>query len=145
VIRTCGLYGVWGLGGKGGNFVETMLRLASQGKPIRVVADQRCTPSYTVDVADAVVGLIRGGAEGVFHVTNAGSCTWYEFAAEVFRQAGLKPSLTPITTAEFAAPARRPGYSVLSNEKLDSQSIPALRPWTEALSAYLLERRTGRA
>src|SRR3954454_22973305 len=78
VIRTCGLYGVWGSGGKGGNFVETMLRLAGQGKPLRVVNDQWCTPSYTADVAAATVGLIRAGAVGLFHVTSGGSCSWYE-------------------------------------------------------------------
>src|SRR5262249_39271488 len=73
VIRTCGLYGVWGSGGKGGNFVETMLRLASQGKPLRVVDDQICTPSYTVDVADATVALLAAGRAGLYHVTNSGS------------------------------------------------------------------------
>jgi dTDP-4-dehydrorhamnose reductase len=74
VIRTCGLYGVWGSGGKGGNFVETMLRVAGQGKPLRVVNDQRCTPSYTVDVATAAAALIAAGAEGLFHVTSGGEC-----------------------------------------------------------------------
>src|SRR5207245_4759999 len=85
VIRTCGLYGVWGSGGKGGNFVETMLRIAGEGKPLRVVADQPCTPSYTADVADATAALIRAGTGGIYHVTNAGSCTWFEFASEIFR------------------------------------------------------------
>ena len=140
VIRTCGLYGVWGSGGKGGNFVETMLRLAGQGKPLRVVNDQRCTPSYTADVADATVQLIARGATGLFHVTNSGACTWFEFAAEIFRQAGLKPDLTPISSAEFAAPAQRPAYSVLSTAKLAAFGVPALRPWPEALAAYLAER-----
>jgi dTDP-4-dehydrorhamnose reductase len=141
VIRTCGLYGVWGSGGKGGNFVETMLRLAGQGKPLRVVNDQRCTPSYTADVADATVQLIARNATGLFHVVNGGDCTWYEFAAEIFRQSGLKPDLTPITSAEFGAAARRPTYSVLSTAKLASVLGSALRPWPEALAAYLAERR----
>ncbi|MFO0825155.1 MAG: dTDP-4-dehydrorhamnose reductase [Gemmataceae bacterium] len=101
VIRTCGLYGVHGSGGKGGNFVETMLRVAGQGKPLRVVADQRCTPSYTVDVAEASAALIRGGATGLFHVTNSGSCTWHEFASEIFRLAKMTPELTAITSAQF--------------------------------------------
>jgi dTDP-4-dehydrorhamnose reductase len=146
VIRTCGLYGVWGSGGKGGNFVETMLRLAATGQPIRVVNDQRCTPSYTVDVAEATMALIHNAAQGIFHVTNAGSCTWYEFAAEIFRQAGLKPNLQPITSAEYGAAARRPRYSVLSNAKLAGYGQPALRPvppprpWPDALAAYLAER-----
>src|SRR5262249_41465126 len=84
VIRTCGLYGVWGSGGKGTNFVETMLRLAGQGKPIRVVNDQRCTPSFTPDVADPTASLIQNGASRLYHVTSGGDCTWYEFARGIF-------------------------------------------------------------
>jgi dTDP-4-dehydrorhamnose reductase len=141
VIRTCGLYGVWGSGGKGGNFVETMLRVAGQGKPLRVVNDQRCTPSYTADVADATVQLLEAGATGLYHVVNSGDCTWYEFAAEIFRQSDLKPDLTPITSAEFGAPAKRPAYSVLSTAKLASVVGSPLRSWQEALAAYLTERR----
>jgi dTDP-4-dehydrorhamnose reductase len=141
VIRTCGLYGVWGSGGKGGNFVETMLRLAGQGKPLRVVDDQRCTPSFTADVAAATAALIPTGAFGLYHVTSAGDCTWYEFAHEIFRAAGVRANLTPITSAEFAAPARRPAYSVLSDEKLRAVGVAPPRPWTEAILAYLAERR----
>jgi dTDP-4-dehydrorhamnose reductase len=140
VIRTCGLYGVHGSGGKGGNFVETMLRVAGQGKALRVVNDQRCTPSYTVDVAEATAGLIAAGASGLFHVTSAGSCTWHDFAAEIFRLTGLTPGLTPITSAGFGAPARRPAFSVLSNAKLASAGVTTPRPWQEALAAYLVER-----
>lgn len=140
VIRTCGLYGVWGSGGKGGNFVETMLKLAGQGKPLRVVADQQCTPSYTADVSMASAGLIANRASGLFHVTNADSCSWHDFAAEIFRLAGVKADLTPITSSEFNAAARRPMYSVLSNAKLAAHGLPIPRPWREALSAYLAER-----
>ena len=140
VIRTCGLYGVWGSGGKGGNFVETMLRIAKQGKPLRVVNDQHCMPSYTADVAAATVQLLEHNATGLFHVTNSGTSTWYQLAAEIFRQAGLRADLTPITSAEFNAPAKRPPYSVLSTAKLTAHGVPALRPWTEALAAYLGER-----
>jgi dTDP-4-dehydrorhamnose reductase len=75
VLRTCGLYGVWGVGGKGGNFVETMLRKAREGKPLRVVADQVCTPSYAADVAGATVALLAAGRQGLYHVTNAGACS----------------------------------------------------------------------
>jgi dTDP-4-dehydrorhamnose reductase len=141
VIRTCGLYGLWGGGGKGGNFVETMLRLAGEGKPIRVVTDQRCTPSYTADVAEAAAALVRAGASGLYHVTNVGSCTWYEFADELFRLSGLKPDLTPVTSAELGRPARRPAYSVLSTAKLAYEGFPAPRLWRQALAAYLVERR----
>jgi len=140
VIRTCGLYGVHGSGGKGGNFVETMLRVAGQGKALRVVADQHCTPSYTVDVAETAVALLLSGATGLFQVTNAGSCTWHEFAAEIFRLGNLKPDLTAISSAQFGAPARRPPYSVLSNGRLASVGVRAPRPWQDALAAYLQER-----
>jgi len=140
VVRTCGLYGVWGSGGKGGNFVETMLRVAGQGKPLKVVIDQRCTPSYTADVADAIATLVRNGASGLYHATNAGSCTWYEFTAEIFRRAGVAAELSPIMSAQFGAAARRPAYSVLSNAKLAATGVPAPRPWPEALGAYLDER-----
>lgn len=137
VVRTCGLYGVWGSGGKGGNFVETMLRVAGQGKPLRVVADQTCTPSYTVDVADAVVALLSTGRHGLFHVTSAGDCTWFEFAREIFELADVRADLTAITSREFGAAARRPAYSVLA----PSADVGPLRPWREALAAYLAERR----
>jgi dTDP-4-dehydrorhamnose reductase len=140
VIRTCGLYGVWGSGGKGGNFVETMLRVASMGKPLRVVGDQVCTPSYTVDVADATVALIKGSRYGLYNVTNAESCTWHDFAAEIFRRAGVTANLTAITSAEFGAPARRPAYSVLANDALKAAGVSAARSWRDALAVYLDER-----
>ncbi len=140
VVRTCGLYGVWGSGGKGGNFVETMLRVAGQGKPLRVVNDQRCTPTYTADLAAMVADLIARAAEGLYHVTSSGDCTWYEFAAEIFRQAGVRADLAPITSDQFGAPARRPAYSVLSTEKLVSAGVPGPRPWQDALRTYLQER-----
>jgi len=142
VIRTCGLYGVWGSGGKGGNFVETMLRKAELGEPIKVVDDQHCTPTYTVDVAAATIALVGSGASGLFHVTNSGSCTWFEFAAEIFRQAKLTPNLTRTTSADFIRPARRPTYSVLSTAKYTSTVISTIRPWQEALAAYLVERQS---
>jgi len=140
VIRTCGLYGVWGSGGKGGNFVETMLRLAGQGKPLRVVDDQRCTPSFTADVADAAVALIRTGKYGLYHLTNAGDCSWFEFAREIFRIAGVTADLAPITSDQFGAPARRPAYSVLANDKAASVGNAPPRPWKEAIRAYLGQR-----
>ena len=140
VIRTCGLYGVWGSGGKGGNFVETMLRLAGQGRPLRVVADQHCTPTYTVDLAEATVALLAKEKYGLFHVTNAGACSWHEFASAIFHLSGMSVRIEPITSAEFGAAARRPAYSVLSMESLVEIGVAAPRPWPEALAAYLHER-----
>lgn len=139
-IRTCGLYGVWGSGGKGGNFVETMLRVAGQGKPLRVVADQRCTPTYTADLAEAIAKLVEQGMTGLIHLTNAGDCTWHEFAATIFRLSGIAADLTPITSAEFGAKAARPGYSVLASERTVETGV-SLRPWGDALVAYLQERQ----
>ena len=141
VIRTCGLYGAWGSGGKGGNFVETMLRLAGQGKPLRIVADQVCTPSYTIDIATATAGLIDTRVFGLYHLTSAGSCSWYEFARTIFEQTGVKANLSPTTSREYGSPARRPGYSVLSNASVARLGITPPRPWQEALAAYLEERQ----
>jgi dTDP-4-dehydrorhamnose reductase len=141
VIRTCGLFGVWGSGGKGGNFVETMLRVAGQCKPLRVVADQTCTPSYTVDVAAATAALVATGRHGLYHLTNGGATTWHDFAAAIFELAGVRADLTPITSREFGAAARRPGYSVLAPAAYAAAGLPPLRPWREALAAYLEERK----
>src|SRR5579884_3737096 len=141
VIRTCGLYGVWGSGGKGGNFVETMLRLAEQGKPLRVVDDQTCTPSYTVDVAETTLALLKTGQSGLYHVTNSGGCTWHELARTIFELAGMYANLTPIPSRDYPTPARRPAYSVLDHTGLRQLQIPSPRPWREALAAYLRERQ----
>ncbi|CAN5386977.1 dTDP-4-dehydrorhamnose reductase [soil metagenome] len=142
IIRTCGLYGVWGSGGKGGNFVETMLKLAADGKDLKVVADQRCTPSYTADVASAINSLIVNDANGIFHVTNGGDCSWYELAAEIFRQTNTAAKLSPTTSVAYGAPAHRPAYSVLDNSKLKTVGVAVPRDWKEALAAYLAERMT---
>ncbi len=141
VIRTCGLYGVWGSGGKGGNFVETMLRQAGEGKPLRVVADQICSPSYTVDVAEATAALIATGRYGLYHLTSASSCSWYEFAQTIFQLTGVAASLTPITSKEYAAAARRPSYSVLGMAAFEHLGLRKPRSWQEALAAYLVERQ----
>jgi len=141
VIRTCGLYGVHGTGGKGGNFVETMLKLAGQGKPVRVVDDQSCTPTATADLAEATVKLLATGATGLFHITNAGATTWFELAREIFRQSQLSVDLSPITSEQFNAPARRPGFSVLDCGKLAKAGME-LRDWPEALAGYLEARKS---
>jgi hypothetical protein len=93
VIRTCGLYGLAGASGKGGNFVETMLRLAREGRPIRVVADQVCTPTSTAELARTIGRLLRTDAYGLYHVTNNGQCSWYEFAERIFGLLDLHPDL----------------------------------------------------
>ena len=144
ILRVTGLYGVAGSSGKGGNFVELMLRLAKEGRPIRVVDDQRMTPTYTVDLAQQIAALIETERYGLYHATNQGSCTWYEFAAEIFRQSGLAPNLSKAKTGDFGEKATRPAYSVLENKALQSIGLDQMRPWQESLAAYLAERQQVR-
>jgi dTDP-4-dehydrorhamnose reductase len=136
VIRTCGLYGVKGSRGKGGNFVETMLRLAATGNPVRVVNDQTCTPSFAQDVARTTAHMIERQFTGLFHLTNGGACTWYEFASAVFRLAGLTVDCRPVASSDFGLAARRPAYSVLSNAKLAAAGIRPCSHWRDALGRY---------
>ena len=141
VFRVCGLFGIARSAGKGGtNFVETMLRLAQAGQPIRVVRDQVLTPSYTRDLAPKVWRVVAHGAPGLYHLTNAGQTSWYDFAREIFRLSGLAPALGPVTAAEYGARAPRPAYSVLAHRRLAAEGEDDLRPWQDALAAYLRER-----
>jgi dTDP-4-dehydrorhamnose reductase len=146
VVRTCGLYGR--STGKGAsNFVETMLRLGSQhsagDRPrLRVVNDQFCTPSYVPHVARAVLFLLSTSAYGTYHVVNQGSTTWYDFAREIFRLSRLDVDIEPISTAQYAARAPRPHYSVLDCGKYLALGGPALPAWQEALAEYLADRAT---
>lgn len=138
VIRTCGLYGQAATKAKG-NFVLTMLRLAKEKPQLKVVADQRCVPSYTRDVAEAIAALVQTDAYGLYHATNSGESSWFEVAREAVRLAGLTTPILPITTAEFGAPAARPEYSVLDCSKITGVTGLPLRPWKDALAAYLHE------
>jgi dTDP-4-dehydrorhamnose reductase len=141
VVRSAGLYGIAGSSGKGGNFVETMLRLARDGKPIRVVDDQVLTPTYTADLAAAVVRLLDADPPGgIYHLTNGGACSWFEFARRIFELCGLQPDLAPTTSAAFGAPARRPPNSVLADTRTAALGLPPLRPWPAALAAYLIAK-----
>jgi len=140
IFRVTGLYGVAGSSGKGSNFVELMLRLAGEGKDIRVVDDQRMTPTYTVDLAHQIAAVIETEQYGLYHATSQGDCTWYEFAAEIFRQSGVSPNLGRAKTGDFGEKATRPAYSVLENRALQEMGMDVMRPWQEALGAYLEER-----
>ena len=145
IVRTCGLYGRLGPRSPG-NFVQTMLRLGAAGKPLRVVDDQHCTPSYVPHVARAISFLVSVGARGLYHVANVGATTWYAFAAEIFRQAGLEVPITAITTAEYGAAAPRPAYSVLDTGKYHALAgCPAMPPWQDALAEYLAAHRSAPA
>lgn len=140
VVRTCGLYGHAGARGKGGNFVETMLRLAGQGKALRVVNDQILSPTSTVECAMKVTKLVESSARGVFHVAASDQCSWYEFARAIFDRYGMNVDLTPIPTSEYPTPARRPAMSALRTERLPEVGIEPCRTWREMLHEYLETR-----
>jgi len=128
LLRTAWLYGP---GGK--NFVDTMLRLGAERRELEVVDDQHGSPTFTKDLAGVTREILSGDfAPGVYHTVNAGVTTWYEFAQEIFRVAGLTVAVKPVGSDQFPRPARRPAYSVLLNTK-----GPVLRPWQEALAEYL--------
>jgi dTDP-4-dehydrorhamnose reductase len=132
LVRTAWLYGQGGP-----NFVLTMLRLAREGRPLRVVSDQRGSPTWTGHLAPAIVRLVERGTLGTFHLTNAGSCTWYELAAATLRRAGLEVEVEPITTADYPTAAPRPAYSVLDNRRWRELGEPPLPDWRKGLTAYL--------
>jgi len=140
VVRSSSLFGVAGASGKGGNFVETMIRKAKEGEPLRVVDDQTSSPTLTFDLAQKLQELAATGRYGLYHVTNGGQVSWYRFAAKIFELCGLEPSLTPISSEELAAPARRPRFSVMENAALKSIGLAPLRSWDGALEAYLREK-----
>jgi dTDP-4-dehydrorhamnose reductase len=141
VIRVCGLFGVGRSRAAGRtNFVETMLRLAAEGRAIRVVRDQVLSPSYTLDIAPKVWRVLTRGAPGVYHLTSAGQTSFHEFAREIFRLSGVAADLTAVTAAEYGARALRPAYSVMARTRLAALGEDDLRPWNEALVAYLRER-----
>ena len=136
VVRTS-----WLFGAGGGNFVSTMLRLGEEREELRVVNDQVGCPTFTGHLAEALVGLARGGADladgvsahGFLHVAAAGSCSWFDFARAIFERAGVDCHVEPQTTAEAGRPARRPANSVLRSER-DAPRLPA---WEEGLDAFL--------
>jgi dTDP-4-dehydrorhamnose reductase len=144
VVRVAGLYAAGGSRAKGGSFVDRVLARARAGEALRIVDDQVTAPTWARDVATTLARLlprlVAGSAPaGVYHVTNAGACSWYEFARAVLELAGIEAVLEPITTAELAAAAPRPARSVLANRRLADLGEPPLRHWRDALAAYLAE------
>ncbi|MFH1361051.1 MAG: dTDP-4-dehydrorhamnose reductase [bacterium] len=137
IVRTTGLYGVAGCLGKGGtNFVEGMIKRAAAQAELRVVSDEILSPTYSLDLAEAIYSLVQTNNFGLYHVVNAGQCSWYEFTVKIFELLNKKVSVKAVTAKEFQAKAKRPGYSVLESNKLKNK----LRPWQEALKAYLMEK-----
>jgi dTDP-4-dehydrorhamnose reductase len=126
----------WLFGHGGKCFPATILKLASTRPEISVVNDQRGSPTFTPDLAAALVQLCRASAQGIVHVTNAESCTWYDFATQIVQESGLPTKVKPVTTAEFPRPAKRPAYSVLSPKSLHAHNI-SMPNWQDALRRYL--------
>jgi dTDP-4-dehydrorhamnose reductase len=143
VVRSCGLYGVAGASGKGGNFVETMLRLAGSGRQIRIVDDQMMTPTPTFELAEQLAVLADRETYGLYHATSQGACSWYEFAAEIFRLARLAPDYSRQSSEESGSAARRPSYSVLENRALQSLGLDRLPRWQDGLAHYLEMRQAS--
>lgn len=144
VVRTSGLYGTAPCVGKGTNFVETMLRLAGERDELTVVEDERLTPTFADDLAVQIRTLIESPpAPGIYHATNAGECSWYEFAEEIFRLEGLEVAVRPIPASDWKTPTRRPANSVLENAALAAAGIDVMPDWKDALSRYLAARRTA--
>jgi dTDP-4-dehydrorhamnose reductase len=135
ILRTAWLYGP-----NGPNFVQTMLNVARGGKPLKVVNDQVGSPTYTMDLAEATLDLLDRGAQGVYHVANAGQTSWFDFARAIFEEWGLTPDLKPTTSAEWKATkpdsATRPAYSVFDLTALTNILGRPMRPWRDALRAY---------
>jgi dTDP-4-dehydrorhamnose reductase len=136
IVRVSGLYGVAGSKGKGGNFVEAILRRAEADGVVKVVDDQITAPTFTGHLADGLAELIASGREfGTYHLAAAGEVTWYDFAREILRQAGIDAETLPIKSSELNLRAQRPGYSVLR-----SVTLPPLADWRNGLRAYFAAR-----
>lgn len=139
VVRTAGLYGLGGNRAKGGNFVERILRAARERGSLQVVTDQCLTPTYCGDLAAAIMDAVDRRASGLVHLTNAGACSWHEFTLEILRLAGVDVPVEATTTQPRPGVANRPRNGVLARPRADELGLPALRPWREALAAYMQE------
>jgi len=131
ILHTAWLYG------EGKNFVRTMLKMANEGKKLRVVSDQVGTPTSALELARVILFLMETDSYGKYHATCEGSTSWYGFAVKIFELAGLDVDIEPISSNEYPTPARRPAYSVLDNKRLREQHGYYMKDWTEALKEYM--------
>jgi dTDP-4-dehydrorhamnose reductase len=140
IFRVASLFGVAGASGKGGNFVETMIMKAKKGESISVVDDMWMSPTYTKDAAESIKKILELQLPfGVYHLTNQGQCTWFQFAQEIFKLAGLTPDLKRIATSQIQTKAKRPLFSALKSVKLSKYNLE-IRSWKKALYSYLVEK-----
>jgi len=137
IVRTCGLYGIAGCWGKRTNFVDTIISKERKGDKIKVVNDQWITPTSTWELAGKVEELCEKDLYGIYHLTNEGFCTWFEFAVEIFSQLKINPKISSIDSESLNSKARRPAYSVLENKKAKKNGITGFSNWKEALRKYL--------
>lgn len=141
ILRVASLFGTAGASGKGGNFVEAMLRLARERGELRVVNDVRMSPTGTLTVAETTLKLLQCGADpGVYNVVNSGDATWYEFACEIVRRANVDVPVSAVTSDEFPTVASRPSYSVLDNSRVTKAIGESIPSWPNALDRYLRYR-----
>lgn len=136
VVRSAGLYGT-ATSRKGWTFPELMLNKARTEGALRVVTDQVLSPTFTADLAQKTKELIEQDAVGLFHLTNAGECSWFEFARGALELAGVEAKMEQISTEQMKQRARRPPYSALDTTRLETVGLSPMRPWEEALSDYL--------
>ena len=140
VLRVASLFGVAGVRGEGGNFVETMIRVGKEKGALRVVDDQTMSPTATADVARVILQVLTGGCTpGLYHVVNSGSTTWFDFAREIVRCARVEATVTPCSSKDYPARGERPRYSALDNARI-STTFGAMQPWQDALERYLRAR-----
>ncbi len=140
VFRVASLFGVAGASGKGGNFVETMIKFGKEKGALRVVADQVMSPTATADVAGMILTtLLAQAAPGTYHAVNSGQASWHQFACAIIEGAGVDATVDPIPASEYPVPAQRPAYSVLDNRKL-AAIIGDTPTWQDALTRYLLAK-----
>ena len=138
IVRTS-----WVFGENGGNFVRTMLRLGAERQSVKVVMDQIGSPTYTPDLAKLLCQMILTDKYGVYHATNEGTCSWYEFAADIMREAGLSCRVEPIPASEYPSDAKRPMNSRLSKAGLDAAGFARLPDWRDALKRYIASSRNA--
>lgn len=143
VIRVSGLHGKAGSSGKGGNFVETMIRLGKEKGEVSVVDDQVLTPTYTKNIAENMKELLKTDSFGLYHMTAEGACSWFEFAAEIFKLLKMDVKCNRVDSAFFDTKATRPLFSVLENRALKKLKLNKMRGWRENLKLYLISNRRG--
>ncbi|WP_010276855.1 dTDP-4-dehydrorhamnose reductase [Paenibacillus senegalensis] len=140
IVRTSWVYGIYG-----SNFVKTMLKLGKEKSALKVVDDQVGSPTYTLDLSRFLLELTATEKYGLYHASNQGQCSWYEFAKAIFEESGLEVEVNPCATKDFPRPAPRPGFSLLDSLAIRTNGFTELRPWREALKDFLKRLEDGQS